>query len=94
MTDSKAAMQLQIDQLHEICGQRQVEIERLRAGLERLQLPLAFHVPGKADPEHRARMFYAHAILNGETAERAEEIAEENVRRAVAEKLTHSEEAQ
>lgn len=61
----------------------QDEIDRLRAGLERLQLPLAFHLPGKADPEHRARMFYAHAILNGESAERAEEIAAENVRRAV-----------
>tara|TARA_R110000737_G_scaffold236438_2_gene248876 strand:+ start:198 stop:500 length:303 start_codon:yes stop_codon:yes gene_type:complete len=76
---------------HELSEWQGEEIERLRAGLERLQLPLAFHVAGRADPEHRARMFYAHAILNGSTAEEAEDIAKENVRRATADRLSPKE---
>lgn len=51
------------------------ENARLLAGVQRLALPLAFGVAGRADPEHRARMFYADAIAKGSALEQAEEIA-------------------
>lgn len=61
------------------------ENERLRAGLERIALPIAFHVPKLCDPEHTARMFYAKAILDGADPKSAEAIAVSTVKQSEGE---------
>ncbi len=43
-----------------------------KEALERLALPLAFGLPGRATPEDQARMVYAQSVLDGDTLPEAE----------------------
>ncbi|WP_306049296.1 hypothetical protein [Oceaniradius stylonematis] len=50
----------------------EAERDRLKEGIDRLALPIAFGPTGMPDQETVARMAYAHAIARGRAPEQAE----------------------
>lgn len=65
-------------------AEERARADAAEAALKRIATPLAFYIPRAVDPEAFARMVYAEAILNGETAEDAEKEAESKTRERYA----------